>query len=142
MPSLDSFLTLPPFDGLSSAASSGTVIIIIRSKWRSDILVLLYSTSPSLIPTSRDFYHRANALKDELQDSRHKSGLNSSLIDETLTPVLEELYELVGKPIIDQSVSCKYQNGPASGSALHPSFVSFLSTPWVESHLIAVKHAI
>ncbi|KAI9430363.1 hypothetical protein BJY52DRAFT_1219327 [Lactarius psammicola] len=69
LPGFDSFLTSPSFDTLRSAASSGPVIIINHSIWRSDILILLPDTSPSLIPTPRDFYDRASALKDKLLDS-------------------------------------------------------------------------
>ncbi|KAI9433833.1 hypothetical protein H4582DRAFT_949245 [Lactarius indigo] len=98
----DSFLTSPSFDILRSAASSGPVIIINHSKWRSDILVLLHNTSPSLIPTPHDFYNHANALKDMLLDSRRKYGLDSSHYDETLASVLVELYKLVGEPVINR----------------------------------------
>ncbi|KAI9454283.1 CHAT domain-containing protein [Lactarius psammicola] len=98
----DSFLTSPSFDTLHSAASSGPVIIINHSQWRSDILILLPDTSPSLIPTPRDFYDRASTLKDKLLDSRLKSGLDSGDYDQTLASVLAELYNLVGKPVIDR----------------------------------------
>ncbi|KAI9452590.1 CHAT domain-containing protein [Lactarius psammicola] len=102
LPGFDSFLTSPSFDTLRSAASSGPVIIINHSKWRSDILILLPDTSPSLIPTPRDFYDRARALKDKLLDSRLKSGLDSGEYDRTLASVLADLYKLVGKPVIDR----------------------------------------
>ena len=96
----ESFLTSLPFDTLRSAASSGPVIIINHSRWRSDILILLHDTSPSLITTPYDFYDRASALKDKLLDSRHKNGLDSSHYDQTLASVLAGLYELVGNPVI------------------------------------------
>ncbi|KAH9037574.1 CHAT domain-containing protein [Lactarius hengduanensis] len=102
LPGFDSFLTSPSFDTLRSAASSGPVIIINHSKFRSDILILLHNTSPSLIPTSDDFYDRASALKNKLLDSRLKYGLDSSHYDDTLASVLAELYDLVGKPVIDR----------------------------------------
>ncbi|KAH9057542.1 CHAT domain-containing protein [Lactarius vividus] len=102
LPGFDSFLTSPSFDTLRSAASCGPVIIINHSIWRSDILILLHNTSPSLIPTSRNFYDRACALKERLLDSRRKNVLDSSHYDETLTSVLAELYDLVGKPVIDR----------------------------------------
>ncbi|KAN0140686.1 CHAT domain containing protein [Lactarius tabidus] len=102
LPGFDHFLTSPPFDALRSAASSGPVIIINHSKPRSDILILLHNTSPSLIPTPDDFYDRASALEDRLSTSRVKDGLNSSDYDKTLASVLAELYELVGKPVIDR----------------------------------------
>ncbi|KAH9052214.1 hypothetical protein EDB87DRAFT_1581906 [Lactarius vividus] len=99
LPGFDSFLTSPSFNTLRSAASSGPVIIINHSKFRSDIL---HNTSPFLIPTARDFYDRAGALKGRLLDSRNRHGLYSSHYDETLASVLAELYDLVGKPVIDR----------------------------------------
>src|SRR6266702_4772198 len=102
LPGFDSFLTSPPFDTLRSAASSGPVIIINHSIWRSDILILLHDTSPSLIPTPHDFYDRATTCGDKLLDSRDRNGLDSSHYDQTLVCVLAELYKLVGKPVIDR----------------------------------------
>jgi CHAT domain-containing protein len=102
LPGFDRFLASPSFDTLRSAALSGPVIIINHSKRRSDILLLLRNESPSLIPTPGDFYDRAITLKDKLLSSRDKDGLDSSEYDATLTSVLVELYELVGKPVIDR----------------------------------------
>ncbi len=102
LPGCDSFLTSPSFDTLRSAALSGPVIIINHSEWRSDILILLHNTSPSLIPTPDDFYDRASALRDKLLHSRHEYGLDSSNYNQALAFVLEKLYELVGKPVIDR----------------------------------------
>ena len=102
LPGFDRFLTFPLFNTLRSAASSGPVIIVNHSKPRSDILILLHNASPSLISTPRDFYRRADALKDKLLASRVKDGLDSSKYDQALASVLTELYELVGKPVIDR----------------------------------------
>jgi CHAT domain-containing protein len=102
LPGCDRFLTSPSFDTLRSAASSGPVIIINHSEWRSDIIILLHNASPSLIPTPADFYDRAEALKDELLRSRAKDGLDSNEYDQTLASVLVELYELIGKPVMDR----------------------------------------
>ena len=102
LPGFDRFLTFPLFDTLRSAASSGPVVIVNHSEPCSDILILLYNASPSLIPTPDDFYNRASALKDKLLTSRVKDGLDSSQYDEALASVLMELYELVGKPVIDR----------------------------------------
>ena len=102
LPGFDRFMTFPLFDALQSASSSGPVIIINHSRWRSDILILHHNTSPSLIPTPDDFYNRAKALKDELLTARVKDGLDSSQYDEALASVLTELYELIGKPVIDR----------------------------------------
>ncbi|KAI9458193.1 CHAT domain-containing protein [Lactarius psammicola] len=100
LPGFNSFLTSPSFDTLRSAASCGPVIIINHSIWRSDILILLHNTSPSLIPTPANFYRRASRLKDKLLASRDKYGLDSGHYDQTLTLVLAKLYKLVGKPVI------------------------------------------
>ena len=102
LPGFDRFLTFPLFDTLRSAASSGPVIIVNHSELRSDILILLHDASPSLVPTSDNFYDRANTLKDKLLHSRVKDGLDSSEYDQTLASVLAELYELVGRPVIDR----------------------------------------
>ena len=102
LPGFDRFLLFPLFDKLQSAASSGPVIIVNHSRSRSDILILLQNTSPSLIPTPTDFYDRAIALKDKLLDSRVKDGLDSCKYNLTLASVLAELYKLVGKPVIDR----------------------------------------
>ncbi|KAH9034015.1 hypothetical protein EDB83DRAFT_2525303 [Lactarius deliciosus] len=102
LPGFDRFLKSPSFDTLRSATSSGPVIVINHSSWRSDILILLHNTSPSLIPTPHDFYDRVSTLKDKLLESRLKHGLSSSDYDKTLASVLAELYELVGKPVIDR----------------------------------------
>ncbi|KAH8977739.1 CHAT domain-containing protein [Lactarius akahatsu] len=102
LPGFQSFLTSPSFDTLRSAASSGPVVIINHSKWRSDILILFHDASPSLISTPHDFYDRATTLKDKLLNSRNKYGLDSPHYDETLAFVLAELYKLVGKSVIDR----------------------------------------
>ena len=102
LPGFDRFMTFPLFDSLRSAASSGPVIIVNHSKHRSDILILLHDAPPSLIPTPDDFYKRASALKDNLLHSRVKDGLDTMKYDQTLSSVLAELYNLVGKPVIDR----------------------------------------
>ncbi|KAI9452960.1 CHAT domain-containing protein [Lactarius psammicola] len=102
LPGFDSFLASPSFDTLRSSASSGPVIFINHSIWRSDILILLHNTSPSLITTLPNFYLRANALRNELLDARNKYGPDSTHYNQTLAYVLTELYDLVGKPVIDR----------------------------------------
>jgi CHAT domain-containing protein len=100
LPGFDAFLKPPPFDTLRSAASHGPVIIIGHCEWRSDILILLHSSPPSLICTSDDFYTRANKLQDQLLEARRMSFLDSEEYDDALRVVLKELYELVGRPVI------------------------------------------
>ena len=109
LPRFDRFLTFPLFDTLRSAASSGPVIIVNGSQVRSEILILLHNASPSLIRIPVDFYFRARALKDNLLTARVKNGLDSSQYDEALASVLTELYEVVGKPIIERLRTLKVQ---------------------------------
>jgi CHAT domain-containing protein/tetratricopeptide (TPR) repeat protein len=100
LPDFDSFWTSPSFETLRSAASCGPVIIINHSRWRSDIVILLHNTPPSLIPTPANFYRRASILKNRLLASRAKHGLDSSNYGRTLACVLARLYKLVGKRVI------------------------------------------
>jgi CHAT domain-containing protein len=102
LPGLRNFLMAPSFDTLRSAASHGPVIIINHSEWRSDILILLHDTPPSLIPTSEGFYNDANKLRDDLVDAQKKRGLDSMEYDRTLASILEDLYILVGRPVINR----------------------------------------
>ena len=97
----DTFLKPPSFDTLRSAASHGPVIITSHSQWRSDILILLHNSPPSLIPTPDDFYIRANKLQDQLLRER-KKGLESDAYDDALCAVLKGLYELVGRSVIER----------------------------------------
>src|SRR5260221_4354784 len=93
----ENFLMAPSFDTLRSAAAHGPVIIINHSKWRCDIIILLYNCPPSPITAPKDFYDRAERLKDQLSAVR-KEGLDSPEYDAALTFVLEELYDMVGLP--------------------------------------------
>jgi len=98
---LESFLKLAPFDNLRSAAVRGPVVMINHCRWRSDIIILLCDSPPSLIPMANDFYDRANKLRDRLLGAREK-GLDSVEYEEALRSVLKELYELVGRPVIQR----------------------------------------
>jgi hypothetical protein len=103
LPSFDSFLASPSFETIRSAASSGPVIIINHSEWRSDILILLHDMSPSLISTPDNSFERACALKNKLLGSRpSKPGDDWGHYNEVLASVLAELYTLVGQPVIDR----------------------------------------
>ncbi|KAI9433444.1 CHAT domain-containing protein [Lactarius psammicola] len=101
-PESERFLETPPFATLRSAASHGPIIIINRCEWRSDILILLSNAPPSLIPTPSDFFDRTNKLKDQLLEVRNNRGLDSNEYELTLGNVLSELYQLVGKPVIQR----------------------------------------
>ena len=99
----ESFLKPLSFDDLRSATERGPVIIINHNRWRSDIIILLHDSPPSLVPTADDFYDRANELRDQLLDARgSKEGPSSVEYDDALRWVLKELYELVGQPVIQR----------------------------------------
>jgi hypothetical protein len=96
---LESFLRAPSFNTLRSAASHGPVILINHCEWRSDIVIIFHKSLPCSIPTTDDFFSRANKLRDELVEAR-KCGLDSSEFQDALYSVLKGLYELVGAPVI------------------------------------------
>ncbi|KAH9055411.1 CHAT domain-containing protein [Lactarius vividus] len=98
-PGLEAFLKTPSFTTLRSAASRGPVIIINHCEWRSDILIIFHNSLPCSIPTAKDFYDRANKLRDELVEAR-KHGLDSVEYQDALSFVLKSLYELVGEPVL------------------------------------------
>ena len=100
LPGFDTFLASPSFNKLRSAASSGPVIILNHSIWRSDILILLPNSSPSFVPTPAHFYRRASKLKNKLLASREIYGLDSNHYNRTLASILAKLYKLVGEPVI------------------------------------------
>jgi hypothetical protein len=102
LPGFENFLKPPSFDVLNSAAAHGPVIIINQSEWRSDIVILHKDLPPSVISTPFDFHDRANRLKDQLLNVRKERGLESEDYNHTLASVLADLYELVGKPVIER----------------------------------------
>ena len=100
-PGLEGFMRAPSFITLRSAASRGPVILINHCKWRSDIVIVSHSSPPCSIPTTDDFFDRANELRNELVEAR-KGGLDSCEYQDALCSVLKGLYELVGKPVIER----------------------------------------
>ncbi|KAH9970408.1 CHAT domain-containing protein [Lactifluus volemus] len=100
LPNFRNFLEPPSFDALRSAALHGPVIIINHCEWRCDLLVLCRD-SLSLITTTHDFYSRAIELGDRLVDARKHHRLESKKYERALRFVLQSLYELVGKPVVE-----------------------------------------
>jgi CHAT domain-containing protein/tetratricopeptide (TPR) repeat protein len=101
LPGFGKFLKPLSFDALNSAAAHGPVIIINQSEWSSDIIILHKDLSPSIISTPFDLYGRTNQLKEQLLHVRKEKGLDSKDYGYTLASVLADLYELVGKPVIE-----------------------------------------
>ena len=102
LPGFENFLLPLSFDALRSASSSGPVIIINHCKLGSDILIVFHESLPSHIPTPYDFFDRANHSKVKLLTARQKYGLDSENYQKALEFVLEELYNLVGRRVIER----------------------------------------
>ncbi|KAI0250867.1 hypothetical protein BJV78DRAFT_1127256, partial [Lactifluus subvellereus] len=83
------------------AASRGPVIIVNHCEWRTDILIVLHDSPPSLITTANDFYDRSNESAYRLSETR-KRHLESKQYQRALRSVLQELYRLVGQPVMDK----------------------------------------
>ena len=102
LPRFGDFLMSPSYDTLRCAAICGPIIIINHSKWRSDILILLYDSLPLIITMPDDFYDRAIELRDRLVKTRNQHRLESKQYQHALRSVLENLYKLVGRPVIEE----------------------------------------
>ena len=102
LPHFDDFLMSPSYDTLRCAALCGPIVIINHCKWRSDILILLYDSHPLVITMPNDFYGRAIELRDRLVKTRNQHRLESKQYQHALRSVLENLYELVGRPVIEE----------------------------------------
>jgi CHAT domain-containing protein len=98
-PGLERVLGVPSFSTLRSAASRGPVILINHSRWHSDILIIFHNSLPCAIPTTDDFYDHANKLRDKLIDAR-RVGLDSAKYQRALRTVLQDLYDIVGRPVL------------------------------------------
>jgi tetratricopeptide (TPR) repeat protein len=101
-PGFENFLKPPSFDALNSSAAHGPVIIINQSQFSSYIILLLKDSPPFVISAPSHFHDRANRLKDDLLRVRKEKGLDSKDYDVTLASVLADLYELVGRPVIER----------------------------------------
>lgn len=102
LPGFGDFLKAVPFETLQMAAAYGPVVIINHCLFRSDILIVLNDSAPVLIPTAEHFYARTIALKESLLETRTKYSLDSDCYRDVLRDVLQELHELVGRPVIEE----------------------------------------
>ena len=100
LPGFENFLLPLSSDTLRSASAHGPVIIINHCKWRSDIIIALYDSPPSLISMPYYFFGRMNGLKDKLLGVRQRRGPDSQQYIRTLVSVQRDLYELIGRPVI------------------------------------------
>ncbi|KAH9952662.1 CHAT domain-containing protein [Russula dissimulans] len=102
VPGFADFLKAVPFGTLQTAAACGPVIIINHCFYRSDILIVLHDSAPVLIPTTEDCFTRAAELKQLLLETRTQYPLESTYYERALRFVLQELYNLVGRPVIEK----------------------------------------
>ena len=104
LPGFKHFLKPLSFDFLSSAASHGPVIIVNQSyrAFPSHIILLLKYLRPFVISAPSGFHDRAVQLEKELLRARREKGLDSEDYGLTLSSVLSDLYELVGKTVIEK----------------------------------------
>ncbi|KAH9952668.1 CHAT domain-containing protein [Russula dissimulans] len=102
VPGFADFLKAVPFGTLQTAAACGPVILINHCRYRCDILIILRDSAPVLIPTHEDFFTRAAELKQLLLENRTKFSLDSIDYERALRFVLQELYNLVGRPVIEK----------------------------------------
>ena len=102
LPGFEHFLKSPSFDFLNSATSHGPVIIVNQTHILSHIILLRKNSRPFIISTPSSFSDRANQLEKDLIRVRKEKGLDSEDYGRTLASVLADLYELVGKRVIDR----------------------------------------
>ncbi|KAI0261834.1 CHAT domain-containing protein [Gloeopeniophorella convolvens] len=93
LPGFGHFLAAAPFHSLQNAASSGPIVIINHSKWRSDILIIVYGAPLVHIPLGDDFYVKAIALSRLLSKARNsEGGLDSDELDVLGVPKQSRLW--------------------------------------------------
>ena len=112
LPGFEYFLKPPSLDFLNCVALHGPVIIVNQThtdipkdskvQVPSHIILLRKNSRPFIISTPSNFHDRANQLENDLLRVRKEKGLDSKDYDRTLASVLADLYELVGKPVIDR----------------------------------------
>ena len=104
LPGFEHFLKSPSYDVLISVASHGPFIIINQSQivFPFHIIILLIDSPPSIISTPSNFHDRAKQLEKDLLRIRKEKGLDTEDYNLTLVSILSDLYELVGKPVIER----------------------------------------
>jgi len=141
LPGLDTFLKPPSFDTLRSAACRGPVIVINHSKWRCDILILLHNTLyPLLFPHPTTSMNAQTICKINYWRNERRG---SSRIDmRTLRSVLEELYELVGRPVIKRLNKLHVPEQSRIWWCPTSVYCSFPLHAMVQSHQMSTPHNI
>jgi CHAT domain-containing protein len=102
LPGFENFMETVRFGALQNAASRGPIIVINHCRWRCDILIILRDSPPSHIQTTKGFYERTNTLASTLLDAQRKYAVESELYQQELRSILKELFELVGRPVLNR----------------------------------------
>ncbi|KAI0245800.1 CHAT domain-containing protein [Lactifluus subvellereus] len=102
LPGFENFWRPIPFRHLQTAAMGGPVVIINLSEYRSDILIIRSNHPVVHIPTPTNFFDRVKKLAHRLSETRKSYRLESKTYNRTLRRTLEELSELVGRPVADR----------------------------------------
>ncbi|KAI0300338.1 CHAT domain-containing protein [Russula brevipes] len=102
LPGFENFRRPVPFCLLQTAAMGGPVIIVNHFTYRSDILIVRYSQPIVHIPTCPDFLDRISKLADRLLETRRNNVLESKQYGRVLRWALEELYQLLGRPVLEK----------------------------------------
>ncbi|KAI0261838.1 CHAT domain-containing protein [Gloeopeniophorella convolvens] len=103
LPGFEHFLAAAPFQSLQSAASGGPIVIINHCEWRSDVLIIVHGSPLVHIRLGDDFYVGSIVLSTMLSEARNsEEGLNSDEYDRTLRFVLDKLYQLVGRRVVNK----------------------------------------
>ncbi|KAI0246100.1 TPR-like protein [Lactifluus subvellereus] len=99
LPGFENFWRPVSFRHLQTAAIGGPVVIINLSEYRSDILIVRSNHPVVQIPTPTNFFHTVTKLAHQLSETRKTHLLESKKYDRVLRQTLEELSELVGRPV-------------------------------------------
>jgi CHAT domain-containing protein len=102
LPGFENFMRPVPFRDLQMAAMAGPVVIINLSIYHSDILIVRSGHPIAHIPTPTNFFDRVTSLAHQLSETRKNHRLESRKYDRVLRQTLEELYELVGHPVVNK----------------------------------------
>ncbi|KAI0297321.1 CHAT domain-containing protein [Multifurca ochricompacta] len=135
------FLKTPSFQTIRIAASHGPLIIINHSRWRSDILILVHNSPPSLILTTKDFYRLANEFKNRLVVAR-KEGLDSDKYSALYVPYSRAFTNSSADQSLTGYALWAYQNNHESGGVRPPFSAHFLFMRWAQSHQMTSKNIV
>ena len=102
VPNFKDFLRAKSFAALQAAAAEGPVVIINRSQYRSDVLIVLHDKDPVSVDLSRNFFSDVSSLAYELLDARHQLGTNPKKYNRVLRNTLQQTWDILVGPVVDK----------------------------------------